>query len=540
MIAMEIWISGNVYTQGGRKEAFVTDEGKFVYVGDNEGALHYEGCVHDLKGAFVCAGFNDSHMHLLHFGESLISVNLAACTDSLSGMLEGLRRFAKVNPVEKGKWLIGLGFNQDYFQDEKRFPNRYDLDLVSMEFPVMALRACGHMCVVNSKALEVMGLTADSLQVEGGHFDVDENGEPTGIFWETAIELVNAALPVYTLEDVKRMLEAACCYVNQQGITSVQSDDLMTLPGVDYEVVIQAYQELAEEGKLTVRVYEQSQMPDCQTMQEFLDRGYKTGCGDTMFRIGPLKVIGDGSLGARTAYMQEPYSDAKLEHGIEVCPYEKMVSLVRLAHTHGMQVAVHAIGDGAMENVLRTYETVLRELPKTNHRHGVVHCQIMQNEQYERFAKLGLHAYIQSVFLDYDTKIVEERTGKERAESSYGFLHFLNQGATVSNGSDAPVEIPDVFRGIQCAVTRQSLSGDKMPYRADQAFSVKQALDSYTAGGAFASFEEAMKGDIREGMLADFVVLDQDPFAVEPTQLAQIKAKKTVLGGKCVYDSTSI
>jgi len=255
-----------------------------------------------------------------------------------------------------------------------------------------------------------------------------------------------------------------------------------------------------------------------------------------MFQIGPLKVIGDGSLGARTAYMLEPYSDAKQEHGIEVCPYEKMVSLVRLAHTHGMQAAVHAIGDGAMENVLCTYETVLREFPKEDHRHGVVHCQIMKKEQYERFARLGLHAYIQSVFLDYDTKIVEERTGKERAKSSYGFLDFLNQGATVSNGSDAPVEIPDVFRGIQCAVTRQSLSGDEIAYRADQAFSVKQALDSYTAGGAYASFEEEIKGDIKAGMLADFVVLDQDPFVAEPTQLARIKVEKTVLGGKCVYD----
>lgn len=206
---MDIYISGNVYTQSGIKEAFVVDGDHFVYAGSNEQALQFPGRVTDLQGHFVCAGFNDSHMHLLHFGQSLTVADLSRCTGSLEEMLEGLRSFAARHPVEEGRWLIGLGFNQDYFSGEKRFPNRYDLDQVSTAYPIMVSRACGHMCVVNSRALEIMGLNDRTLQVEGGRFETDDTGNPTGIFWENAMEQVSAFLPKYTLADVKKMLQEA-------------------------------------------------------------------------------------------------------------------------------------------------------------------------------------------------------------------------------------------------------------------------------------------------------------------------------------------
>lgn len=532
---MEIYHSGKVYTQSGMQEAFVVDQGRFVYVGSNEGALQYPGRVIDLQGRFVCAGWNDSHMHLLHFGQALTLADLSDCTGSMEELQEGLRRFAEQHPVKEGRWLIGLGFNQDYFRGEKRYPNRYDLDEVSADYPVMVLRACGHMCVVNSKALQVMGLTASTPQVPGGRFELDEAGEPTGIFWENAIEQVNEFLPSYTPEDVKQMLEEAARWVNRQGITSVQTDDLVTLKSVDYRMVIQAYRELAAEGRLTVRVNEQCQFTGHAQLQEFLEQGYTTGVGDTMFKIGPLKIIGDGSLGAGTAWLLDSYADAPGQRGMEVCSYENLVDLITLAHTNGMQAAVHAIGDGEAENVLRAYETVLEQYPRSDHRHGVVHCQIMTPNQYERFSKCGLHAYIQSIFLDYDIRIVEARVGKERADSSYGGHCFLEQGITISNGSDAPVEKPGPLRGIQCAVTRQNLAQTCKPYRPDQALSVKEALDSFTVGGAYASFEETIKGDICEGMLADFVVLGQDPFETDPGRLSEIPVMSTWLGGECVY-----
>lgn len=561
---MKIFVSGKVYTQSGMKEAFVVDGSRFVYAGSNEEALRYEGDVTDLQGQFVCAGLNDSHMHLLHFGQALTLADLSSCTGSREEMLDGLRSFAAENPVEEGKWLIGLGFNQDYFSGEKRFPTCRDLDQVSTEYPIMISRACGHMCTVNSKALEIMkargiirggngdsngGLSGDpngsfdskrngnrnSDSVEGGSVERDERGELTGIFWENAIELVNSCIPPYTIEDMKRMLAAASRWVNRQGITSVQTDDLVTLPSVDWRLVLQAYQELKAEGRLTVRVNEQSQLTDREALQAFLDEGYTTNVGDEWFKIGPLKIIGDGSLGARSAYLLEEYADAAGQRGMVVTSLEKMVDLITLAHTHQMQVAVHAIGDGCVEQVLEAYETVLAEYPREDHRHGVVHCQIMRPEHYERFRANGIHAYVQSVFLDYDMKIVEDRVGKSVAESSYGGHSYFELGISMSNGSDAPVERPIPLNSMQCAVTRRDLACKLAPYRPQEAMTVKEALDSYTVGGAYASFEEHVKGDIREGMLADFVVLYRSPFEAEAEELAGLKVIQTWVDGRCVY-----
>lgn len=302
-------------------------------------------------------------------------------------------------------------------------------------------------------------------------------------------------------------------------------------------MVIQAYRELAEERRLTVRVNEQCQLTDRDQLQQFLEEGYTTNKGDSMFRIGPLKIIGDGSLGARTAYLLDSYADAPGQRGMEVCSYEKLEELITLAHTHGMQAAVHAIGDGCVEQVLRAYEAVLKKDPRKDHRHGIVHCQIMRPDQYERFRILGLHAYVQSIFLDYDIRIVKDRVGRVVADSSYGGSCYPQMGISMSNGSDAPVEQPVPLRGIQCAVTRQNLSGTCMPYRPDQALTVEQALDSYTVGGAYASFEEDVKGDIREGMLADFIILGENPFTVMPERLSQIPVLGTWLGGINVFMS---
>lgn len=542
---MKIFTNGLVYTQDGMKEAFVVDRDRFVYVGSNEEAAKYEGEVTDLQGQFVCAGFNDSHMHLLHFGECQVVADLSTQTGSMEQVQDGLKQFAAEHELKPGQWMVAMGVNQDYFRGEKRFPDRHDLDLVSEEIPIMLNRTCGHICAVNSKALELMGLetvnpdgsrtVSEIPEVDGGEIQVDANGVPTGWFFENAIECVNACLPTYTIEDVKHMLVEAAHWVNRQGITSVQTDDFITLPSVNWRTVIQAYRELIRDGLLTVRVNEQSQLQEPEQLQEFLDEGYTTGVGDTMFKIGPLKIIGDGSLGARTAYMRETYADQPEEKGMLVASSEKLKKLVMLAHTHNMQVAVHAIGDGCVDGVLDAYEEAIQAFPRSDHRHGIVHCQLMRPEHYERFKELGVHGYIQSIFLDYDIRIVRERAGETLAASSYGGSCYPEMGISMSNGSDAPVELPVPLRGIQCAVTRQDLAGTFAPYRPDQAMTVKQALDSFTTGGAYASFEEDIKGDIRTGMLADFIVLAQNPFCVPTHELAKIPVQETWLGGERIF-----
>ena len=513
------------------QQAFVVEDDVFRFVGTNAEALAQAGDnVVDLKGAFVCPGFIDSHMHVLNYGQALCTAPLHAHTGSLADMLDCLR-----NTVPgRGGWILGRGWNQDYFADADRMPNRWDLDQVSLDTPVCATRACGHALAVNSKVLELLGITAETPQIPGGEI-VMENGQPNGIFLDNAMDLITAALPAPSREEIKTMLRTACAALNARGITGAHSDDYSTFRSLSPETVNAAYRELEASGELTVRVCEQANFTRVEDLQSFLDGGNNTGTGTDRFRIGPLKLLGDGALGARTAYLSRSYADAPDTRGLSVFTAKEFDALIGCAHENGMQAAVHCIGDACLDLVLDSYEKALEANPRTDHRHGIVHCQITRPDQLERIAKLGLHVYAQSIFLDYDIHIVNDRAGEKLAASSYSWKTLMDMGVTVSNGSDCPVELPNVLGGIQCAVTRQDLRGSVPPYLPGEVFSVQEALDSFTKWGAYASFEEAVKGQIKAGMLADFTVLSANPMQIDPRKIANISVLQTVVGGQCVY-----
>ena len=289
-----IYKNGAVYT--GKLplvEAFAVEDGKFVFAGSSAeaDALAAAGDkVVDLGGKFVCSGFNDSHMHLLNYGSSLLKAQLAAHTESLEDMLACLDTFQKEHPRKDGAWLMGRGWNQDYFTDVDRMPNRYDLDRVSTEVPICATRACGHCLVVNSKALELLGVTADTPQPEGGEIGM-ENGEPDGRFFDNAMEPVYDSIPVPSKEEIKDMIRSACKALNSYGVTSSQSDDYCVYRAVPWQTVNEAYKELEESGELTVRVYEQSNFTDLESLKGFVEAGNVTGIGTDRFKIGPLKFL---------------------------------------------------------------------------------------------------------------------------------------------------------------------------------------------------------------------------------------------------------
>jgi predicted amidohydrolase YtcJ len=260
-----------------------------------------------------------------------------------------------------------------------------------------------------------------------------------------------------------------------------------------------------------------------------------TGNGDTFYRIGPLKILGDGSLGARTAYLSIPYASDSSTQGMLCFDAKIMEDMIVYAHKMGMQIAVHAIGDACLDVILDAYEKALTLYPRDDHRHGIVHMQISRKDQLERMAKLKLHSYAQTIFLDYDIHIVEECVGKELASTSYSWKSLMNMGLSVSNGTDCPVEMPNALAGMQCAITRTDRKGSVEPYLLEQAFSVKEALDSYTTQSAYASFDEKIKGKIQKDYLADFVVLDKNPFTVEASTIQDIQVLETYVAGKCVY-----
>ena len=533
-----IYYNGAVYTGAlPLVQSFGEEDGRFFFAGSNEEAvaLKREGDrLVDLQGRFVCSGFNDSHMHLLSYGSSLRMAQLADRTGSLSDMLNCLREFRDSRTFRENAWLQGRGWNQDYFADTDRMPNRHDLDKVSTDIPICAVRACGHCLVVNTKALTLLGIGANTPQPAGGRIGMEE-GEPDGRFFDNAMDLIYEAIPAPDKEEVKEMMLAACRSLNAYGVTSSQTDDYCAFHNVPWPLVNEAYRELEAEGRLTVRVYEQSNFPSLEALKAFVEAGNRTGTGSSLFKIGPLKMLGDGALGARTAYLGRPYADDPSTCGIPVFSQEVMDEMVGYANAQGMQVAVHAIGDACLDRLLTAYERAMASHPRKDPRHGIVHCQITRPDQLAKIGRMGLHVYAQSIFLDYDIHMVKERVGEELASTSYSWKTLMETGATVSNGTDCPVELPDALACIQCAVTRKTLKDQIGPYLPDQAFTVKEALDSYTCGGAYASFEENIKGKISPGMLADFVVLEENPFETPPEKLREIPVRETYLGGRKVY-----
>ncbi|EAX95531.1 metal-dependent hydrolase, putative [Trichomonas vaginalis G3] len=393
------------------------------------------------------------------------------------------------------------------------------------------MRVCFHVTCVNSLGLSLANINENTPNPEGGEIEKDSNGKLTGIVKENAQYMVYKVVPKPTLEDIKKMLFSATTKLNQFGITSAQSDDF-TCFDVPYDTVIQAYQELEKEGKLNVRINQQSQIKTPEALEGFISKGYKTGFGSDKFKIGPLKLLGDGSLGARTAFLQEPYSDDPSKIGILVYKQELLENLIKIAHNNNIQVAIHAIGDGIMKMLINTIEKVSKENPKPDIRHGIVHCQIMDKEILKKFTELKLLA-----FIDYDITIVKQRIGEERAKFSYNFKTLQDSGVNISNGSGCPVETPNPMAGIQCAVTRQDIKGKFEPYLPDQGLTIEEAIKSYTINGAYASFEENKKGQIKKDMISDFVIWDKDIFTCDVHNLHLIRPLKTYLGGKLVYQN---
>ncbi|MBR6569984.1 MAG: amidohydrolase [Clostridia bacterium] len=526
-----IYHHASVYTgQLPLQQAFIVENDRFVFAGSNEEALRQQADrLVDLNGAFVCAGFNDSHMHVLSYGNALICAPLNEHTQSLADLIDCMRR----TPPGRGGWILGRGWNQDFFTDADRMPNRWDLDKVSTERPVCVTRACGHALVVNSRALEMLGVTADTPQVDGGQI-VMENGQPNGVFFDNAMDLVSSRIPAPGKEDIQNMIRSACKALNSRGITSCHSDDYSAFHDLPWQTVTEAIRELEASGELTVRIYEQSNFSTPELLRQFVESGYHTGVGSDRFRIGPLKMLGDGALGARTAYLTRPYADDPTTRGLSVFTPETFDEMIGYAHANGMQVAVHCIGDACLDLVLSSIRKALASQPCDDHRHGIVHCQITRPDQLDIIVENKLHVYAQSIFLDYDLHIVNQRVGEELASTSYSWKTLMNRGTTVSNGSDCPVEMPRPLAGIQCAVTRCDLSGVG-PYLPHEAFTLQEAIDSFTKASAYASFEEHVKGQIQPGMLADFVVLDGNPFETDVDKIKDIPILQTWLGGQMVY-----
>jgi len=488
---------------------------RIIYVGDSDGARQLVGPktkVVDLEGKTVIPGLIDTHVHMMSFGRSLGWVDLRDAR-SVSELVSRLRERAESTPA--GRWIVGYGWDQERFV-ERRYPTRWDLDEASEEHPIVIYRTCLHLCVANSLALQLAGISRETQPPEGGVIELDETlGEPNGVLRETAMELVRRAIPRPSLEEAVVDAERACREAVKHGLTSVHW--IMEDP-----IELRALQRLRAEGRLPLRVYAILPVELAGRLSEL---GIEMGFGDEWLRIGAVKLFLDGSLGARTAALKEPYSDKPDTSGRLLYGWEELRDLVLAVHRAGLQLVMHAIGDKAIEMALSALENALNEYPSP-HRHRIEHVSVLNEHLLSRMAKLKVLASVQPHFVVSDFW-VDKRLGPRRVRWVYAFKSLLKAGISVSAGSDCPVEPINPFLGIEAAVNRKD--------NPEEALSVEEALRLYTINAAYASGEENLKGSIAQGKLADFVILDENPFSVAPEKLGAVCVLATIVGGRPVY-----
>ena len=501
-------------------EAMIIEDHRIAFVGTQAEAKANDPVDEaiDLQGKLVIPGFNDSHMHL--FGTAFTMEQLLLHDVRSIPALQSKLRNRLNSPEFNGVFLTARGFNQDYFE-EKRFPTKKDLNQVSTTIPIIVTRVCGHICVCNSAALKASNITP-STQVEGGEIDFE-----TGLLTEKALGLLFTNQLVPTKDEVKRLVKKGLKEAAKWGITTIQTDDLMHAFPHDFTKMIEVYQELDQAGELTARLVLQSQLPTLPLLNEYIEKEYPNRVFSDRLRMGPLKILTDGTLGARTAAMLKPYADDPNTLGVLTYSNDELYQLVKTAHQANMAVAMHAIGDRAMNQVLDTYERILQEFPRKDHRHTIIHCQITSQEILDRMAKLDVYAAVQPIFIDYDMQIVYDRVG-ELANTSYAFYSMIQKGINVAIGTDAPVEPMNPFENLRAAITRTNLQGQL--YLEHEKMPVSVALDAYTKSSATQVGWGHELGQLKSGYFADFVVLNGNDFS----KLYQLPVDFVYMDGKRV------
>ena len=506
-------------------QALVIDGETLALVGSDEDARKANAAqVVDAGGRLIVPGFTDAHVHFLSGGFALASVQLRDAR-TRDEFVARIKAFAATVPA--GTWITGGDWDHSLWGGE--LPTHEWIDAVTPDHPVWINRLDGHMSLANSVALKLAGVTRATRNVPGGAIVRDRKGEPTGILKDNAMSLVDAVVPAASDEMNDRALLAAMKYVNAQGVTTVHN---MGTFG-DLEVFARA----AKSKTLTTRIYAVTPLSEWERLRDAVAArtyGGADGRGDEWLRVGGLKGFMDGSLGSHTAAFEEPFADAPKDRGLLVNPPEKMYEWISGADRAGLHVMVHAIGDRAIAMLLDIYERVEKEDGARDRRFRVEHTQHLREQDIPRFAQLGVIASMQPYHAIDDGRWAEQFIGK-RIATTYAFRSLLDNKARLAFGSDWFVAPATPLEGIYAAVTRRTLD-DKNPdgWVPKQKITVEEALRAYTTGGAYASFDEARKGTLTAGKLADLVMIDRDLFQIAPEEIRNAKVLTTVVGGKVV------
>lgn len=539
--------NGKIFTADAKfsnAEAVAVDGERIVAVGSSSDLKSkYQAAKEiDLMGKLVTPGFNDAHVHFFRGALSLLTVSLF---DSKTVEEAKARVAAKVRDTKAGEWIIGRGWDHTLWGN--KFPTRADLDVIAPNNPVYLVRVDGHVGWANSAALKLAKIDKTTKNPEGGEIERDSNGEATGILKETAQETVSKFVPQPTAEQQKKGMELALKMAREYGITSVQDNS-------GYETT-KLYREFLRQNKLTVRVAEWQDFEDPIEKLKAQRAEFATFKDDAnRLKLTALKGYVDGTLGSKTAAMLAPFNDDAGNSGIPRRSSEELTKMIIERDAAGFQIALHAIGDKAnrmaldgFAAALKNYSGVTKNTPITDieiipsgfrSRHRIEHAQVVSPGDFKRFAELGIIASMQPTHAVSDKRWAESRLGEYRVLGAYAWHLMKSYDVHVPFGTDFPVEAINPYATIYAAVSRQDAEG--IPdggWQPQERLTIEDAIRCHTYESAYAEFAETQKGEIKVGMLADFVVHSKDLTTIAPKEILTTSPVYTIFNGQIVYES---
>lgn len=514
--------------EGDRVEAVYTNEGEIVATGtfdtlvktfQNEITEKY-----DLKGKTVFPGFVDSHLHIVGHGEKIVHLDLSKYLSAEQVLVAIKERLQTLSP---GQWLIGEGWNENQWETP-RIIHRQELDHISTENPMLLTRICRHAVIGNSTAIDIAEIRTDMPDPQGGKIIRDQYGILTGYFLDNAQDLLKRAIPNRTKSDLSQLIKSSVDDLLRLGLVGGHSEDLAYYGENSFEKTLQAYHESIDGVKRKFRAHLLVHHDVIDDFERYKCSG-KTG--NPFIDLGAMKIFADGALGGRTAWLEEPYHDDPANTGIPIHTKEGLTQLIKRARSLELPVAIHAIGDKAILTVAQ----LLQQYPlKNGRRDRIIHAMIVNPKVLAILKETNAVLDIQPSFVTSDFPWVIERIGQARVATAYPWQTFLAENIPCAAGSDAPIEEVNPLVGIEAFVQRRS-SLDGNIYSEDQQLSVHQAVSLYTKGSAYVISKEKDRGEIKAGYLADFTVLEQDPFEVDPDEIHHIGVAMTIVDESIMY-----
>ncbi len=519
--------NANIYTSDPsqpKSQAIAISNGKIVAVGTDKDILYLSSSkTHKMNmgGKTITPGFIDAHSHPAYSGNAHLR-NVDCDLRSIKEIQDALKEASLKKPP--GEWVFGFKYD-DTKTAEGRYITRYDLDVITADHPIKIVHRGGHTAYVNSMALKLANIDRNTPTPEGGEIVRDEDGEPTGLLKENAVDLVNKLAPEkFTPQDRQEGVKIITEMMSKSGVTSVTD-------AYGEQADLKAYRDAYAAGELSSRIY---CMMGYYEIDDMIAQGIKTGDGDNWIRIGGMKLTCDGSISERTARLSEPYVGRPDDFGIIVMDEEELYSYAIKAHKANWQIGIHANGDVGIDKSLNVFERIQKEHPRQDPRFRLEHCTVVNPELIQRIKNLNAIPCPFSTYVYFHgEKMVNY--GQERLENMFAVRSFLDAGINVTQTSDYPPGPFEPMMAIQSSVTRTDMSGNI--WGASQKISVEEAIKVGTINGAYASYEETIKGSLEMGKLADLVVLDKNPAQVDPNTIVDIKIERTMVDGKWVYES---